>query len=106
MAAKKRGRKTTKSARKTSKRSSGRSVSKKTKAPRRMILASDKKFSLLTTNLIMFAAMFIISLGLYSVSSNEFYTNLFWMLSIIAGFITLALFIVYLIFVLLRYLRK
>lgn len=90
---------------KTSKRKTSRSSSE-TKSPKRMVVASQRKFNLVISNLLFFAVLFIIFLGLYYVSSNEFYVNLFGMLSIIAGFVSLALFIVYLVFLVLRYLRK
>lgn len=70
------------------------------------VIASPKKFNLVVSNLLLFLIIFLVSLGLYSVSSNEFYANLFWMVALITGFLSVALFIVYLIFLVLRYLKK
>ena len=70
------------------------------------VIASKKKFSLVVNNLLIFVTIFVVSLGLYLVSSNEFYRNMFWMISLITGFLSVSLLLVFLIFVVLRYLGK
>ncbi len=96
MAAKKRGKKVS---RKTT-RASG--ASRKSSG----VIASPKKFNLVLSNLLIFVAIFVVSLGLYLISSNEFYANMFWMVSLITGFLSVSLLLVFLIFVVLRYLGK
>ena len=70
------------------------------------VIASQKKFNLIVSNLLLFLIIFVVSLGLYFVSSNEFYSNLFWMISLLTGFLSVALFLVYLIFLIMKYLGK
>ncbi len=70
------------------------------------VIASKNKFNLIISNLLIFASMFLVSLGLYLVSSNELYENMFWMISLITGFLSVSLLLVLLIFVVLRYLGK
>lgn len=70
------------------------------------LIASPKKFRLILSNLLIFVAIFVISFGLYLVSSDEFYDNMFWMISLITGFLSVSLLLVFLIFVVLRYLGK
>lgn len=84
-------------------------VSKESKAEKvtvGTVVASQKKFNLIVSNLLLFLMIFVISLGLYYVSSNEFYGNLFWMISLLTGFLSVALFLVYLIFLVMKYLGK
>lgn len=87
----------------------GKKVSKKSKVESQTIgtvIASQKKFNLIVSNLLLFLIIFVVSLGLYFVSSNEFYSNLFWMISLLTGFLSVALFLVYLIFLIMKYLGK
>lgn len=84
-------------------------VSKKSKVEKitvGTVVASQKKFNLIVSNLLLFLIIFVVSLGLYFVSSNEFYSNLFWMISLLTGFLSVALFLVYLIFLIMKYLGK
>ena len=60
------------------------------------------KFNLVTKQIILFAILFIISILLFGVSENLIYKNLFFLLSIIFGFIIVAFFIVLLVFLFLR----
>jgi hypothetical protein len=70
------------------------------------IIASTKKFNLVISNLILFAIIFVVSLGLYYVSSNDFYANMFWMVALLTGFLSVAFLLVYLILLVMRYLGK
>ena len=70
------------------------------------IIASAKKFNLVISNLILFAIIFVVSLGLYYVSSNDFYANMFWMVALLTGFLSVAFLLVYLILLVMRYLGK
>ena len=84
-------------------------VSRKSKVETQTIgkvVASQKKFNLIVSNLLLFLIIFVVSLGLYYVSSNEFYSNLFWMIFLLTGFLSVAMFLVYLIFLIMRYLGK
>jgi len=64
------------------------------------------KINLALRKLILFAALFIISYILYSISSNKLLSNLFWMIALITGFIALAFFIAWLIFIMMKVERR
>jgi len=64
------------------------------------------KMNLALRKLILFAALFIISYILYGISSNELLSNVFWMLALITGFIALAFFIAWLVFIMIKVERK
>ena len=66
----------------------------------------ESKFRMVVRNLILFAVLFIISYMLFSVAGQEIYINLFFMLSLIFGFVALAFLIAFLIFLFLRILKK
>ncbi len=53
----------------------------------------SRKMDLVVKNLLFFAILFIVSLGLYLVSSDELYLNLFQLFSILFGAITFAILI-------------
>ena len=57
-------------------------------------MSTQDKFSLAWKNLMLFLALFLISTALYGFSSNPLMVNLFGLLSIILGFLTLAFFII------------
>ena len=57
-----------------------------------------RKTSLILRNLTIFVILFVLTLGLSYVSSGEFLTNLFWIIALIAGFVSVALVISYFIF--------
>ena len=80
-----------------------RKVSRKPVAKKR---PSESKFRMVVRNLILFAVLFIISYMLFSVAGQEIYINLFFMLSLIFGFVALAFLIAFLIFLFRRILKK
>lgn len=95
MVAKKRGKKVSKKASKVESLTIG------------SVIASKKKFNLIVSNLLLFLIIFVVSLGLmFASANNEFYYNLFWMIALLTGFLSVALFIVYLVFLIMRYLGK
>ena len=53
-------------------------------------------------NLVIFLILFIFSFILYSVSASDFFLNLFALLSIIFGFVSFALVIVLVVFLILK----
>ena len=57
-----------------------------------------RKTSLILRNLTISIILFVLSLGLYYVSSGEILTDLFWVTALIAGFVSVALVISYLVF--------
>ena len=57
-------------------------------------------------NLVLSAVLFIISLGLYFVTSNEVLTNFFGILAIISGSVGLAFLIIYAVFLVLKIMKK
>ncbi len=81
-------------------------ITRKTVKSKRMVRFSKKKINLVLKNLILFVILFTLSFVLYNVSSQEMYTNLFLLLSIIFGFITIAFLIVLLIFLFLKVAKK
>lgn len=95
---------------KVRKKSSVRRISPKVKKeiskPKKLVRASQRKISLIFKNLTLFAILFLISFLSYSFLSNELYVNLFFLLTIIFGFIALAFLIVLLIFLILRIMNK
>jgi len=67
---------------------------------------SDKKRNLAVKNLILFTIILVVSWGLYSVSGTETYQDLFFLLSILSGFVAIAFLIVLLIFVFMKAFKK
>jgi len=68
--------------------------------------ALNIKMRMALANLLSFIILFVFSLLLYSVSNKEFYLNLFLMLSMIFGFLSVAFLIAYLIFVFRKIMKK
>ena len=65
-----------------------------------------KKMSIITKNLILFSVMFLFSVVLYITSSTEIYENLFILLSIMFGFLTITFLLIILISFFLRLFKK
>lgn len=57
-----------------------------------------RKTNLILRNLIIFAILFVLSLGLYYVASGEILTNILWVVALITGFVSVALIMSYFIF--------
>ncbi len=72
----------------------------------RKVVASKDKMKMILWNLILSVVLSIISAVLYRVVSNELLKNFFWMLELIFGLVALAFLLVYVIFVVLRILKK
>ena len=76
------------------KKAKPKAISKKTikKPIKRLSAASSykRRFNIALRNLILFVVLFILSFILYTVSGSAFYQNLFFMLSVILGFIAVA----------------
>ena len=62
------------------------------------IKSQAKKKDIVIKNLAIFVILFVASILLYSVSTQEMYSNLFFILSFIFGFVSIAFLIVYLVF--------
>ena len=77
----------------------------KKEAPKKFARYNKKKFDLVLKNLIFFVILFIVSLALYNVSGKGF-ENLFFLLSLIFGFVSVAFLIVLLIFLILKGMKK
>jgi hypothetical protein len=67
---------------------------------------NEKKISMVFRRLIFFLVLGLISFGLYSISGNELYINLFALLGVLFGFVSLALFIALLALLLVKALKK
>lgn len=67
---------------------------------------TKRKINLILKNLAVFVILFFLSLVLYQASGEEIYLNLFLLLSIMFGFISIAFVIVFLIFLFLKWAKK
>lgn len=65
-----------------------------------------KNFKKLLQTIILFSIIFILSTILYSISGEEIYKSLFFLLALLFGFSVIAMFIVLLTIEFLRFLRK
>jgi len=83
-----------------------RKTAKKPVIKKRKVRYSSRKIKLVLRNLFLFVVLFILSLILYSISGTEFYKNLFLLIGVVFGFISLAFLIVLLVFVFLKFLNK
>ncbi|MBT96993.1 MAG: hypothetical protein QF567_02285 [Candidatus Pacearchaeota archaeon] len=85
---------------------------KKSRKVRKSVRKSKKsspkknKVGLVLKNLVLSIVLFVLSLFLYNVSSNELLSNLFWILALITGFVSLAFLIAWLALIVLRYSNK
>jgi len=68
--------------------------------------SSQKKVGMILGNLVLSLILFAVSLGLYYFVSNEVLRSFFWMLALIFGFVGLAFLMVYIIFIVLKVLKK
>jgi len=91
---------------KSSVRKSNRKIQSSAGKSKKLVRASQRKISLIFKNLILFTILFLLSFLSYNFLSNELYVNLFFLLTIIFGFIALAFLIVLLIFLILRIMNK
>lgn len=78
----------------------------KKKASKKPTKKQIKKNEIIVKNFILFIILFILSFILYTVSNQDMYTNLFFMLSVVFGFVTIAFLITYLIFFFMKVMRK
>ena len=76
------------------------------KIPSKNKISSSPKFSLAWKNLVFFALLSLLLWGLSSYATEELYITLFVLLSMISGFVSLAFFIVLLIFLFLKIMKK
>ena len=65
-----------------------------------------RKINLVIKNLILFGVLSLLSLMLYSVSNDEVYQSLFSLISIVLGFVSIAFFIVLMVFLVLRLMKR
>jgi len=73
---------------------------------KKRVRSSPKKIRIAVNNLVLFVVLSLVSYGLYGVSGSEFYQNLFFLSSMILGFIALAFLIVLAILLILKGMRK
>tara|TARA_Y100000310_G_C20662955_1_gene805795 strand:+ start:1954 stop:2244 length:291 start_codon:yes stop_codon:yes gene_type:complete len=88
------------------KRGSKRKSSRRASPSKRRAIVSRNKLNVALINLILFSVLSLISFGLYNMLSNEIYTNLFFMTSLILGFVAIAFLMVYLVLVFMKWLKK
>jgi len=86
----------------TKKRNIKRAINK----PENLIGYSQNKIKIVLRNLIVFVVLTIISMLLYEISTEEIYVNLFWLLSVLFGFVAIALLIALLAILFIRVLKK
>lgn len=87
------------------KRKSKRVVRKKVSLRGKLVDPTRRK-DIVLKNLFLFLILFIVSVLLYIVSAEEMYVNLFFLLSVLFGFLVIALLIVFLVITFMRYIRK
>lgn len=68
--------------------------------------SSNRKVDLVVKNLVVFVILFVISLGLYFVSSNELLLNFFWIVALTSGLIFVAFLIAYLALFFMKYFKR
>jgi len=66
----------------------------------------NKKFNIVLKNLILFLVLFALSMIFYNFSKDVIYEQLFFLLSLLFGFVSIAFLIALLIFVILRMIKK
>ncbi len=76
------------------------------KKPKKFSKKTERKIGVIAKNLILFVILFVFSFILYNVSDQEMYVNLFFLLSVVFGFVVISFLIVYLIFFFVRIMRK
>jgi hypothetical protein len=81
-------------------------VKKVVSKSKKFVRSNVRKLKIVINNLIFFIILFVLSLILYSVSGEEMYINLFLMLSIIFGFVSLAFLISLLVLLFLKIMRR
>ena len=83
---------------------------KKKRAKRRAVKktagSAKNKLNLAWRNFLLFLAIFVVSLILYSMSSNALFINFFAIISLISGFVTFAFLIVLLVLWILKISRR
>ena len=68
--------------------------------------APKKRTGLVLGNLIVSVILFVASVVLYYVVSNDVLKNFFWMLAMIFGFVGLAFLIIYIVLLVMKILKK
>lgn len=81
-------------------------VKKSKSKPQRRVIFNKKKINLILKNLVLFVIISLVSFVLYSVSNNEMFRNLFSLLAIIFGCVTVAFLIVFLVFLFSKMMKK
>jgi len=98
----------------TKRRSSSRNVKTRRSATKRVskivstkrVVASKRKMSLVLTNLVLFVVLFLISMLLYNVFSDEILLSFFFITTVITGLIAVAFLISYLVLVFMKWFGK
>jgi hypothetical protein len=70
------------------------------------VISSKFKFGIVFRNLILFVLLSLISYILYLVSESDVFTNLFYLLWIVFGFISVAFFIALLVLLFLKLIKR
>ncbi len=70
------------------------------------VVPTANKVHLALKNMISFGLIFAISLGIYNWVENELIVNVFWVISIITGFIAVAFLVAYLVLVFMKWFKK
>jgi hypothetical protein len=92
--------------RKTSKAISKKKIAKEKEDAKKLVRATKRKIKLVVRNLIVFGGLFLISFCLYNLSSNLMFRNLFYLLSMVLGFVGLAFLIVFLALLIMKLMKK
>jgi len=102
-----------KTVRRAPKRTVAKKVPVKREATKKSVAATrsarplaKNRITMVVKNLILFAILFVLSVIIASVSTNEMVDQLFWILAILTGFVAVALLIVLLVFLFMRAMKK
>jgi len=76
------------------------------KPQRAAVRATPSKLGKVLKNIFLFLALFVVSFILYKVTTNAFWNDLFFLLMLVAGFVALAFFIVWMVLLWLKAIGK
>lgn len=79
---------------------------KKGNVAKKAVRVTGRKIKLAWKNLLIFAILSFVSYMLMSVSRVEIYINLFFLLTLLLGFVSLAFFLVLLVFGIMKLMRR
>jgi len=100
-----------KTKKKSVKRATKRSVARKVEPVRerkrdKMVGGKRDKIKIVLKNLLLFGILFVLSVVIATLSSNELIDQLFWILAILTAFVAVAFLIILLVFLFMKKIKK